>query len=176
MTEREHWFDRAVEDRLGEIIDKYRSQGKDVHNVGALRNKVANDLDALRGTSAWVAVKQQYDPMPTNRLAWCCVCDKPVTRGSVTAWLENKVGNVFCSQECKDNTAKHPISYAEYKRRLKEKGSMTSRRKEFVNGELVDGEEFTITYDEIKNIGPTILDTIVTSDSDVEWTSDDSLV
>lgn len=176
---REHWLDRAVEDRLGEIIDKYRSQGKDVHNVGALRKKVDADLNALRGTAAWIALKQQYDPQPTNKVAWCCVCDKPVARHSVSAWLEDKKGNVFCGQECRDNTEKHPISFTEYKRRVKEKGSMTSRRREIVNGEVVDGEEFTITYEQIRNIGPDIegmLATIDTSDSEVDWTSDDSLV
>jgi hypothetical protein len=34
---------------------------------------------------------------------------------------------------------------------MRKAGSMTTRRKEIVNGELVDGEEFTITWDEIKN-------------------------
>jgi hypothetical protein len=148
---REHWFDRAVEDRLGEIIDKYRSQGKDVHNVGALRNKVANDLDALRGTSQWVALTQRYDPKPTNKVAWCCVCDKPVARHSVSAWLEDKTGNVFCSKECQADTRNHPISYVEYRRRMREAGSMTTRRREIVGGEVVLGEEFTLTWDDIKD-------------------------
>jgi len=147
----EHWFDRAVEDELGRIIDKYRAAGKDVHNVGALRNKVNADLNGLRGSAAWVALKQKYDPQPTNRIAWCCVCDKPVNRGSVTAWLEDKRGNVFCSQACRDNTDKHPITYLEYRRRVRKAGSMTSKRREIINGEVVDGEEFTITWDQIKN-------------------------
>jgi len=150
-TTREHWFDRAVEDKLGEIIDRYRQQGKPVNNVGALRSRVAADLDALRGTAQWVALTQRYDPKPTNKLAWCCVCDKPVTRHSVTAWLEDKTGNVFCSQECKLNTDKHPISYMEYRRRMRKAGSMTTRRREIVGGEVVEGEEVTITWDEIKS-------------------------
>ena len=58
---------------------------------------------------------------------------------------------MFCSQECKLNTDKHPISYMEYRRRMKKAGSMTTRRREIVGGEVVDGEEFTITWDEIKN-------------------------
>ena len=75
----EHWLERAVEDKLGQVIDKYRSQGKDVHNVAALRKRVAADVNALRGTPEWASMRQRYEPAPKNRLAWCCVCDKPVS-------------------------------------------------------------------------------------------------
>jgi hypothetical protein len=51
----EEWFQRAVEDELQKVIDRIRAKGQDVHNVGSLRNKVNNDLNATRGTSAWVA-------------------------------------------------------------------------------------------------------------------------
>ena len=118
----EHWIERAVEDRLGEIIDRYRSQGKDVHNVGRLREKVAADINALRGTPHWLALRNKYEPTPTNRLAWCGLCDKPLTSGSVTAWLEDKSGRIFCSRECRDNPRSEIITLDEYKRRAKERG------------------------------------------------------
>ncbi len=41
--------------------------------------------------------------------------------------------------------------YMEYRRRMRKAGSMTTRRREIVGGEVVEGEEFTITWDEIKN-------------------------
>lgn len=154
MTQREAWFDRAVEDKLGEIIDRYRAQGKPVHNVGSLRNRVIADIDGLRGSAAWVGLKQRYDPQPVNRMAWCCVCDKPVQRNAVSAWLEDKTGNVFCSEECRLDTKNHPISYNEWRKRLKKAGSMTTRRREIIGGEVVLGEEFTIRWEDVKNQGP----------------------
>lgn len=175
----EHWLDRAVEDKLGQVIDKYRSQGKDVHNVAALRSRVASDINALRGTPQWSALVNRYDPKPVNRIAWCCVCDKPVNRGSVSAWLEDRVGNVFCSQECKNNTDRHPISLDEYKRRVKERGSMTTHRKEIVDGEVVEGDQITFTWDQVKDWGGPYIEpaepVAVSGDAaadEIEWTDD----
>lgn len=172
----EHWFDRAVEDRLGEIIDKYRSQGKDVNSVGGLRQRVAADLNALRGTPQWSALVARYDPKPVNKMGWCCVCDKPFTRGSVSAWLEDKAGNVFCSQECRNDTRNHPISLDEYKRRMKERGSMTTYRKDIVAGEVVPGEQITLTWDDVKDWGgpyvpPRETPEPVSVDVDIDWES-----
>lgn len=175
----EHWFDRAVEDRLNDIINKYRQQGKDVHHVGGLRQRVAADLNALRGTAEWAKMRLRYDPPPKNRLAWCCVCDKPVTSGAVSAWLEDKGGNIYCSQQCRDNTEKHPITFTEFKQRMKDRGSMTTRRKEIIGGEVVLGDEFTITYDDIKHIGNPLPDVehkplvrVESADVDIIWTDD----
>lgn len=170
----EPWLDRAIEDKLGEIINNYRSKGQPVHNVGALRQRVAADINALRGTSAWVAMQQRYEPRPMNRLAWCCVCDKPVTSGAVTAWLEDKSGNIFCSQECRDNTDRHPISLDEYKRRMKERGSMTTTRKEIIGGEVVDGEQITITWDQVRDWGgpykePVVATSVADEDTGIDW-------
>lgn len=171
----EPWLERAVEDRLGEVIDKYRAQGKDVHSVGGLRNRVKADVEAMRGTAEWAKLRARYEERPRNRLAWCCVCDKPVTSGSVTAWLEDKVGNVYCSQECKLDTNRQPITFKEWKSRLKAKGSSTTRRKEIVGGEIVLGDEFTITYEDIKDIGdPVESAEYVPYDTSVDWTNDDS--
>lgn len=173
----EHWLERAVEDKLGQVIDKYRSQGKDVHNVAALRKRVAADINALRGTAEWAALRQRYEPAPKNRLAWCCVCDKPVSSGSVSAWLEDKTGRVFCSQQCRDD-AKHVfISLDEWKRRVKEKGSVTGHRKEVVGGEVVDGEAFTLTWDQVKDwagpyVEPQAPDAVVVAADEIEWTDD----
>ena len=154
----ESWLDRAVEDKLGEIIDKYRAQGKDVHNVGALRTRVAADINGLRGGAGWAALRERYDPAPRNTVAWCLACDKPVNRGSVTAYLSDKGNNIFCSLECKENTARHPISWQEFKRRVKEKGSVSTHRIEFDYCEPVEGEQITITWDQIKDFGPPLLD------------------
>lgn len=167
----EHWLDRAIEDKLGEIIDKYRAKGQDVHNVGALRQRVAADINALRGSSQWAALTARYDPKPTNTLAWCCVCDKPVTRNGVSAWLENKRGDVFCSIECQHDTAKHPISLNEFKRRMKEKGSMTTHRKEFDAGMIVEGEQITLTWDDVKDWGGPLREepVSVVSDDGIDW-------
>lgn len=171
----EHWLDRAIEDKLGEIIDKYRAQGKDVHNVGALRNRVAADINGLRGTSQWGALKQKYDPAPQIRVAWCIVCDKPVNRGSVSAWLEDKKGWVFCSKACQDNTDKHPIGWSEFKRRLRDNGPMTTHRIEFDGTIPYAGEQITITWDDVKNMGNPIDDLPVNKKSDEDeiiWTDD----
>lgn len=106
----EHWLERAIEDKLGEVIDRYRAQGKPVNNVGALRTRVAADMQALRGTAAWVALKQRYDPAPQVTVAYCTACDKPFQRGAVSAWLEDRKGWAFCSRECQEDTRRHPIS------------------------------------------------------------------
>lgn len=169
----EAWIDRAVEDKLSEVIDKYRSQGRDVHSVAGLRARVRADVEALRGTSQWVVLREHYNPMPKNRVAWCCVCEKPVNSGSTTAWLEDKVGNIFCSDECRLNTDKHPISFREWKARVKAKGSVTTQRKDIVGGEVVLGDDFTISFEDIKDIGDPVDDALVSYDTSVDWTNDD---
>lgn len=147
----EAWLDRAIEDRLGEIIDRYRSQGKDVHNVGRLREKIAADIHALRGTPHWVAMRSKYEPAPTNRLAWCAGCDKPLSSGAVTAWLEDRVGRVFCSSQCRDDPKNEIISFQEWKARVKKRGYAKARRRDVVDGAIVDGDEIVLTWDEVKN-------------------------
>jgi hypothetical protein len=170
----EHWLERAVEDRLGEVIDKYKAEGKDVHSVAGLRKRVRSDVEAMRGTAEWAKLRAKYEERRHNRLAWCCVCDRPVTAGSVTVWIEDKVGNVFCSEDCRLNTDRHPITFKEWKARVKAKGQSTTRRKEIVGGEVVEGEEFTITYEQIKDIGDPLVEELVPYDTSVDWTSDDS--
>lgn len=147
----EHWLERAIEDKLGQVIDKYRSQGKDVHNVASLRKRVAADVNALRGTPEWAALRNRYEPPLQNRMGWCRVCSKPINMGSVSAWIEDKVGNVYCSDKCKED-AKHVfVTLNEWKRKVKEKGSVTGRRKEVKDGRLVDGEEFTLLWEDVKD-------------------------
>jgi hypothetical protein len=173
----EVWLERAIEDELGKVIDRYRSQGKDVHNVGRLKEKVAADINALRGTNEWTKLKLKYDPQPVNRLAWCRVCDKPVSMGSVSAWLEDRGGRIYCSQECKDAAPRVFLTLNEYKAKVRAAGSVTGRRKEYVDGELVDGEEFVLSWDEVKNFAgdyvPSEADavSVVADDSDdeIEW-------
>lgn len=149
----EHWLQRAVEDELERVITNYRSKGQDVHNVGKLRERVASNINALRGTSEWGKLKMKYEPPLQNRLAWCRVCDKPVSSGSVTAWLEDKGGHIYCSDKCKED-AKHVfVTLNEWKSKVKEKGSVTGRRKEVIDGELTDGEEFVLTWDQVKDFG-----------------------
>ena len=147
----EHWLERAIEDKLGQVIDKYRAQGKDVHNVASLRKRVAADLNALRGTPEWANLRNRYEPPLQNRVGWCRVCEKPINMGSVSAWIEDKVGHVYCSHQCKDD-AKHVfITLNEWKRRVKEKGSVTGRRKEVKDGQMVEGEEFTLLWEDVKD-------------------------
>ena len=155
MTE-EYWLERAIEDELEKVITKYRLQGRDVHNVGKLRERIAGDINALRGTSEWGKLKAKYEPPLQNRVAWCRVCDKPVNMGSVSAWLEDRGGHIYCSQECKDDAPRVFISFSEWKARVKEKGSVTGRRKTVVEGEMVDGDEFTLTWDQVKDFVPSV--------------------
>lgn len=147
----EAWLDRAIEDRLGEIIDRYRSQGKDVHNVGRLREKVAADIHALRGTPHWVAMRNKYEPAPNNRLAWCAGCDKPLSSGSVTAWLEDRTGRTFCSATCRDDPKNRTMNLNQWKTIVKKRGYAKAHRKEIVNGAMVDGEEIILTWEQIKD-------------------------
>lgn len=172
----EHWLSRAIEDRLGEIIDRYRSQGKDVHNVGRLREKVAADINALRGTPHWAAMRNKYEPAPTNRVAWCAGCDKPLSSGSVTAWLEDKVGTIWCSQECKNDPKNKSMNLNEWKEIVKKRGYTKARRKEIINGAMVDGEEITLTWEEVKNFGGTYTPTTTQENNpnpdsaeEIEW-------
>ena len=93
----------------------------------------------------------------------------------MSAWLEDKTGRVFCSQQCRD-AAKHVfISLDEYKRRVKEKGVVRGRRKEVVNGAVVDGEEFTLEWSQVKDwsgpyVEPQTPD--AAADDGIEWTDD----
>ena len=166
----EHWLDRAVEDKLGQVIDKYRAQGKDVHNVGRLRERVAADIQALRGTPQWLVLRQRYEPAPTNKMGWCRGCDKPISSGSVSAWLEDKNGSVWCSAECRDDPKNQPITWAEFKARVRAKGQVSVPRRELVDGLVVDGELITVTWDEIKNVGKPIPDEVVGElDEGIVW-------
>lgn len=151
----EPWLERAIEDRLGEIIDRYRSQGKDVHNVGRLREKVASDINALRGTPHWAALRNKYEQTPNNRLAWCAGCDKPLSSGAVTAWLEDRSGRVFCSADCRDDPKNEIINLDQWKSRVQARGYAKARRKEIVNGAVVDGEEILLTWEQVKDFGGT---------------------
>lgn len=171
----EHWLDRAIEDKLGEVIDKYRAQGKAVHNVGALRTRVAADINGLRGSAAWVGLKQKYDPAPQVRVGHCTACSKPFQRGSVSAWLEDKKGWEFCSKECLENKDKHPISWSEFKSRVREKGSVTTERLDEFGNPII-GDQITITWDDVKNVGRPIPDlptpsvaVAVVVDDEIEW-------
>jgi len=172
----EHWLDRAIEDKLGEVIDRYRAQGKAVNNVGALRTRVAADIQGLRGTAAWSSLKQKYDPAPQVRVGQCTACSKPFQRDSVSAWLEDKKGWEFCSKECMEDEKHHPISWAEFKGRVREKGSVSTHRLEIVDGELVPGGQITITWDDVKDVGKPIPDlpstgvaAAVAVDDEIEW-------
>ena len=172
----EHWLDRAIEDKLGEVIDRYRAQGKAVNNVGALRTRVAADIQGLRGSAAWVALKQKYDPAPQVRVGQCTACSKPFQRDSVSAWLEDKKGWEFCSKECMEDEKHHPISWGEFKSRVRDKGSVSTHRLEIVDGELVPGDQITITWDDVKNVGQPIPDLPTTGaaavavvDDEIEW-------
>lgn len=173
----EHWLERAIEDKLGEVIDRYRAQGKAVNNVGALRTRVAADIQGLRGSAAWMMLKQKYDPAPQVRVGQCTACSKPFQRDSVSAWLEDKKGWEFCSKECMEDEKHHPISWGEFKSRVQAKGSLSTHKLEIVDGELVPGERITITWDEIKNVGKPIpeLETITgaaaaaVEDDGIEW-------
>lgn len=171
----EHWLDHAIEDKLGEVIDRYRAQGKAVNNVGALRTRVAADIHGLRGTPAWAALKQKYDPAPQVRVGWCTACSKPFHRGAVSAWLEDKKGWEFCSKECMENKDMHPISWSEFKTRVRDKGSVSTERLD-PYGEPIPGDQITITWDEIKNVGQPIPDLPTTGvaavsadDDEIEW-------
>ena len=173
MQQNENWFDRAVEDKLQQAIDRIRAKGQDVHNVGALRNRVKADLEAMRGTSGWTQLANKYNPPPRNELRWCCVCDRPVTSGAVTAFLTNKMGDTFCSIECQQDEHNHPITFAEWKARLKAAGSMTTHRRVLVDGEIVDGDQITITYDRIKDAGNPIDEYAAPAGKpDIDWDSD----
>lgn len=149
----ESWLQRAIEDELEKVITNYRSKGQDVHNVGRLRERVASNINALRGTSEWGKLKMRYEPPLQNRMGWCRVCDKPINMGSVSAWVEDKVGHVYCSLECKNDAAHVFVSLKQWKAKVKEEGSVAGRRKEIVDGELVDGEEFVLLWDDVKNMG-----------------------
>lgn len=151
----EHWLERAIEDKLGEVIDKYRAQGKAVNNVGALRTRVAADINGLRGSAQWAGLRQKYDPAPQVRVGYCTACSKPFQRGAVSAWLEDKKGWEFCSKECLDNKDKHPISWEEFKTRVRDKGSVSTDRLDS-HGNPIPGDQITITWDEIKNVGKPI--------------------
>ena len=153
----EHWLDRAIEDKLGEVIDRYRAQGKSINNVGALRTRVAADINGLRGSAQWGALKQKYDPAPQVRAGWCTACGKPFHRGAVSAWLEDKKGWEFCSKECMDNKDRHPISWSEFKTRVREKGSVSTERLD-PSGEPIPGDQITITWNDVKNVGKPIAD------------------
>ena len=161
----EEWFDRAVEDELQAVIDRIRNSGKDVHNVGSLRKKVDADLNARRGTPAWTLLRNRYDPLPSNEVRWCCVCDRPLSNRVVTAWLEDNRGNTYCGKECQEDTRNHPITWSEFKSRVRDAGSHTCRRREIVDGVVVEGEEITVTYDEIKHIGAPLSDLMIDWDS-----------
>jgi len=165
----EEWFQRAVEDELQKVIDRIRAKGQDVHNVGSLRNKVNNDLNASRGTSAWIMLKQRYDPMPRNEMRWCCVCERPLSSQAATSWLEDKRGDTYCGQECKDNTARHPIPFAQWKARVKANGSASAPRRDIVGGELVDGPLITITWDDIKNVGKPLPAEVLREVAQIDW-------
>lgn len=171
----EHWLDRAIEDKLGEVIDRYRGQGKPVNNVGALRTRVAADIHGLRGSAAWVALKQKYDPAPQVRVGYCTACTKPFQRGAVSAWLEDKKGWEFCSKECLEDKDRHPSSWEDFKTKVRDKGSMSTPRLD-PYGEPIPGDQITITWDEIKNVGKPIPDLPTTGvaavsddDDDIEW-------
>ena len=167
----EHWLDRAIEDKLGEVIDKYRAQGQPVNSVGALRNRVAADINGLRGSAGWAARKHKYDPTPTVSVAWCTACDKPLARGAVSAWLEDKRGWAFCSIECQQDEKRHPIPFSEFKRRVRDKGEVSSNRLEIIGGQLELGEKITVTWDQIKNQGNPIDDSIsvLECDDEIIW-------
>lgn len=60
-------------------------------------------------------------------------------------------GEDYCDLQCAEGTGAY-ITYAEFKAKLKAKGSSTCRRLEIVNGKLELGEEFTITYDDVVGI------------------------
>ena len=167
----EHWLDRAIEDKLGEVIDKYRAQGQPVNSVGALRIRVAADINGLRGGAGWAALKHRYDPTPTVVLAWCTACDKPLSRGGVSAWLEDTRGWVFCSIECQQDDKRHPIPFSEFKRRVRDNGEVSSNRLDIVQGQLVLGEKITVTWDQIKDQGNPIDDSIsvIKPDDEIIW-------
>lgn len=173
----EHWLDRAVEDKLGEVIDRYRAQGKPVNNVGALRTRVAADINGLRGSAAWVALKQKYDPAPQVRVGYCTACTKPFQRGAVSAWLEDKKGWEFCSKECLEDKDRHPTSWEEFKTKVRDRGSMSTPRLDEY-GEPIPGDQITITWDEIKNVGKpipelpesgTIAAAVAAESDEIEW-------
>lgn len=128
MSAVEEWFDTAVEDELAAACARITQRGGKVSNLASLRDRIRQDLEEKRGTVAWGVIKAKYEQPFVTQQRWCCVCDKPVRRGRVTAWLEDHKGNTFCSQECQHNTERHPISYAEWKERLRAKGKMTTRR------------------------------------------------
>ena len=171
----EHWLDRAIEDKLGEVIDRYRGQGKAVNNVGALRTRVAADIHGLRGSAAWVALKQKYDPAPQVRVGYCTACTKPFQRGAVSAWLEDKKGWEFCSKECLDDKDRHPSSWEDFKTKVRDRGSMSTHRLD-PYGFAIPGEQITITWDEIKNVGKPIAElpttgaaAVAVADDEIEW-------
>jgi len=170
----EHWLDRAIEDKLGEVIDRYRAQGKSVNNVGALRTRVAADINGMRGGVAWVALKQKYDPAPQVRVGYCTACSKPFQRGGVSAWLEDKKGWEFCSKECLDNKDKHPMSWSDFKKKVQKEGMVSTERLD-PWGEPILGDQIVITWDEIKNVGKPIPDLPTTGVAAVQ-SDDDEII
>ena len=171
----EEWITQATEDRLQTAIDGYRAKGQPVNSVGALRNKIRNEIEATRGTAAWVAIRERYNPTPRNTVAWCCVCDRPVKQHAISSWLEDGRGNIYCGSECQSNTSRHPISFQEWKQRLKDKGSLTTHRLKIVSGELVEGGEITIKYEDVAKFGSPLRESagvVVAVDNSIDWESD----
>ena len=170
----EHWLQRAIEDELEKAITTYRSKGQDVHNVGRLRERVAANVNALRGTAEWAKLRLKYEPPLQNRIGWCRVCEKPINMGSVSAWIEDRAGHTYCSIECREIAPTVFITLNEWKARVKEKGSVTAKRKEVVGGEMVDGEEFVLSFDDVKDFGgrfvpPTLDAAALAVEDDIVW-------
>lgn len=173
MEQNENWLDRAVEDKLQQAIDRIRAKGQDVHSVGALRKRVREDLEAMRGTSGWTQLANKYNPPPRNELRWCCVCERPVTGGAATAFLTNRMGDTFCSVQCQQDEHNHPISFAEWKLRVKEQGSSVAARRVLRDGEVTDGEQIEITWDRIKSSGNPIEEGVgLGSTKEIDWDSE----
>ena len=57
-------------------------------------------------------------------------------------------GKDYCDLGCAEGTS-HTMSYADFKASVKEKGSVTGRRLEIVDGQLELGEEFVVTYEDV---------------------------
>lgn len=175
MQQNENWLDRAVEDKLQEAIDRIRAKGQDVHSVGALRKRIQADIEAMRGTIGWTQLANKYNPPPRNELRWCCVCERPVTSGAVTAFLTNRMGDTFCSIECQQDEWNHPITFAEWKQRVKDQGKSVATRRVLKDGQLVDGEQISVSWDRLEHMGNPLADAAHSAEPKpmIDWDSDE---
>ena len=144
----EAYRDRIVGALADEAIERDKKKGIIIDNLAGFRRYKITRIEAhAKEDLNWLV--QQGDrlfgatPTPLG-FSTCERCGAALQPRVVFEYD----GKDYCDLGCAEGTAVK-MSYAEFKAKVKAKGSSTGRRLEVVDGKVELGEEFTITYEDI---------------------------